>query len=116
MKIMHLADLHLGKNILEQSMIEDQKYILKQIIDIINEKNIDVVLIAGDIYDKGVPSIEAVNLFSSFLTNLHLIGSLCIASLKASRAVASSTPPTSNIIFPFLTTATHTSGSPLPLP
>ena len=71
MKIMHLADLHLGKNILEQSMIEDQKYILKQIIDIINEKNIDVVLIAGDIYDKGVPSIEAVNLFSSFLTKLH---------------------------------------------
>lgn len=71
MKVMHLADLHLGKIVLEQSMIEDQKYILDQIIDIIQEKQIDVVLIAGDVYDKGIPSIEAVHLFSDFLTRLY---------------------------------------------
>lgn len=71
MKVMHLADLHLGKIVLEQSMIEDQKYILNQIIDIIKEKQVDIVLLAGDVYDKGIPSIEAVHLFSNFLTRLY---------------------------------------------
>ena len=67
---MHLGDLHLGRSILEQSLIEDQKYILNSIINIIEEKSIDVVMLCGDIYDKSIPSIEAVNLFSDFLTNL----------------------------------------------
>lgn len=71
MKIMHLSDLHLGKSILEQSLIEDQKYILDKIIDIITDKNVDVVLIAGDVYDKSIPNIEAVRLFSNFLTRLY---------------------------------------------
>lgn len=71
MKVMHLADLHLGKVILEQSMIEDQKYILAQIIDIIKLKEIDLVLIAGDVYDKGIPNIEAVHLFNDFLNRLY---------------------------------------------
>lgn len=71
MKIMHLSDLHLGKCILEQSLIEDQKYILNQVIDIIKSKNIDVVLIAGDVYDKGIPNVEAVRLFSDFLSRLY---------------------------------------------
>lgn len=71
MKLMHLADLHLGKNLLEQSMIEDQKYILDRIVDVVVDKKIDIVMIAGDVYDKGIPSIEAVNLFSSFLTRLY---------------------------------------------
>lgn len=71
MKIMHLADLHLGKVILEQSMIEDQRYILDQIIRIVKEKKIDVVLIAGDVYDKGIPNVEAVRLFSNFLARLY---------------------------------------------
>lgn len=71
MKIMHLSDLHLGKSILEQSLIEDQKYILDKIIDIITEKNVDVVLIAGDVYDKGIPNVEAVRLFSNFLARLY---------------------------------------------
>ena len=71
MKVMHLSDLHLGKNILEQSLIGDQEYILKEIINIIKEKNIDVVLIAGDIYDKGIPNVEAVKLFSNFLAKLY---------------------------------------------
>lgn len=71
MKVIHLSDLHLGKTILEQSMIEDQRYILKQIINIAKTKMVDIVLIAGDIYDKAVPSIEAVRLFSDFLVQLH---------------------------------------------
>ena len=65
MKLMHLSDLHLGKNIFEESMIDDQRYILDVIIDIVIKRDIDVVMIAGDVYDKVVPSVEAVNLFSS---------------------------------------------------
>lgn len=71
MKIMHLSDLHLGKSILEQSLIEDQRYILDRIIDIIVDKKIDVVLIAGDVYDKGIPNVEAVRLFSDFLARMY---------------------------------------------
>ncbi len=71
MKVIHLADLHLGKCVLEQSMIEDQKYILNEIVGLVEEKNIDLVLIAGDVYDKGIPSVEAVLLFNDFLTRLY---------------------------------------------
>lgn len=70
MKILHTSDLHLGKFLLEESFYEDQKYILKEIINIIKEKKIDVVLIAGDIYDKNIPSVDAVNLFNCFLNEL----------------------------------------------
>lgn len=70
MKLIHLSDLHLGKHLNEFSLIEDQKYILNRILEIIAEKNIDVVLIAGDIYDRTVPSEEAVNLLDYFLTEL----------------------------------------------
>lgn len=71
MKIMHLGDLHLGKIVLEQSMIKDQEYILEQILEIINNKNIDVIMICGDIYDRAIPPIEAVTLFDEFLTKLE---------------------------------------------
>lgn len=71
MKIMHLSDLHLGKSILEQSLIVDQEYILNQIIKIVKEKSIDIVLIVGDVYDKGIPNVDAVRLFSNFLTSLY---------------------------------------------
>lgn len=71
MKLIHLSDLHLGKSVLEQSMILEQKYIIDKIINIVKDRQIDIVMIAGDIYDKGIPSIEAVNLFSSFLTRLY---------------------------------------------
>ena len=74
MKIMHLSDLHLGKSILEQSLIEDQRYILDKIIEIIILKEVDVVLIAGDVYDKGIPNVDAVRLFSNFLAKLYKIG------------------------------------------
>lgn len=74
MKFIHLGDLHLGKNVNDFSMIEDQKYILNQITDIIEEKQIDAVLLAGDIYDRSIPSEEAVKLFDAFLTKLAAMG------------------------------------------
>ena len=70
MKLIHLSDLHLGKRVNEVSMIEDQEYILHQIIRIIKDENADAVLLSGDIYDKSVPSAEAVTLFDEFLSRL----------------------------------------------
>lgn len=70
MKFIHLSDLHLGKRIMDRSMIEDQRYILREILDIIVGEKPDAVFIAGDIYDKAVPSAEAVGLFDEFLVKL----------------------------------------------
>lgn len=70
MKFMHLSDLHLGKRVNEYSMLEDQEFILKKIIGIADSEACDAVLIAGDIYDKAVPSAEAVQLFDDFLVQL----------------------------------------------
>lgn len=70
MKFMHLSDLHLGKRVSEFSMIEDQQYILNQILEIASDEKPDGVLIAGDIYDKSVPPAEAVQLFDDFLVHL----------------------------------------------
>lgn len=70
MKFLHLGDLHLGKSLGEFDLIEDQKYILNQILDIIDNKSVDAVLIAGDVYDKSIPSEAASNLLDSFLTRL----------------------------------------------
>lgn len=70
MKFIHLSDLHIGKRVNEVSMIEDQEDILTQILHIIDEEKADAVLIAGDVYDKSVPSAEAVTLFDDFLCRL----------------------------------------------
>lgn len=70
MKFIHLSDLHLGKRVNEFSMIEDQKYILIQTINIIDDEKPDAVIIAGDIYDKSIPSEEAMLLFDDFLLRL----------------------------------------------
>lgn len=70
MKLVHLSDLHLGKRVNEFSMIEDQEYILIQIINKIDEIKPDAVIIAGDIYDKSVPSEDAVRLWDDFLSKL----------------------------------------------
>ena len=67
---MHISDLHLGKRVNEFSMIEDQKYILATILDVIRAEQVDGVLIAGDVYDKTTPSEEAVQLLDWFLTKL----------------------------------------------
>lgn len=71
MKFLHTADLHIGKKLFELSLIEDQKYILNQITDIAVSEAVDAVLIAGDVYDRAVPSTEAVSLLDSFLTGLQ---------------------------------------------
>ncbi len=73
MKFIHLSDLHLGKRLNEFSMIEDQDFILKEIYSVISEEKPDFVVIAGDIYDKPVPSAEAVHLFDGFLTKVSEI-------------------------------------------
>ena len=70
MKLIHLSDLHLGKRVNEFSMIDDQKYILDEILKIIDGEHPDGVILAGDIYDKPVPSAEAVQLFDRFLCDL----------------------------------------------
>lgn len=70
MKLLHISDLHIGKRVNAFSMIEDQKYILRQILAIADSQQADGVMIAGDIYDKPVPSAEAVQLFDWFLTEL----------------------------------------------
>ena len=70
MKFIHLSDLHLGKRVNEYSMLEDQEYILKKIINIVDAEKPDGVIIAGDVYDKSVPAAEAVQLFDNFLVQL----------------------------------------------
>ena len=60
MKLVHLSDLHLGKRVYEYSMLDDQRYILQEILEIVDREKPDGVLLAGDIYDKQMPSIEAV--------------------------------------------------------
>lgn len=72
MKLIHLSDLHLGKRIHQFSMQDEQKEILRQILQIIDDEAPDAVLIAGDIYDKSVPPAESVMLFDDFLVNLRL--------------------------------------------
>lgn len=70
MKFVHLSDIHLGKRVNEFSMLEEQEYILTKIINAIDDEKVDGVIIAGDVYDKSVPSAEAVELFDDFLVRL----------------------------------------------
>lgn len=70
MKLFHLSDLHIGKRVNEFSMLEDQKYILRQILKAAKEHQPDGIMLAGDIYDKPVPAAEAVQVFDDFLTSL----------------------------------------------
>ena len=76
MKLLHIGDLHLGKSLGDFDLIGDQKYILDQILGIIKEKAVDGVLIAGDVYDKAVPSEAAMNLLDYFLSSLSRSGVL----------------------------------------
>lgn len=71
MKFMHLADLHIGKSVNGYSMIDDQVYALDQIVKLLEEENIEMLLIAGDIYQNSVPSVEAIRVFERFLIKLN---------------------------------------------
>ena len=70
MKIFHLSDLHIGLRLMNHDLSEDQEYILKEITLLAEQEQPDAVVIAGDIYDKAVPSAEAVELFDRFVSGL----------------------------------------------
>lgn len=70
MKIIHTSDWHIGKIVNEFSMIEDQKYILNRLINLIEKENPEVLIIAGDVYDRSIPPVEAVELLNETLSNL----------------------------------------------
>lgn len=74
MKFFHLSDLHLGKRVNGYPMLDDQKYILEKVIELIDRDHPDAVIIAGDVYDKSIPPVEAVNLFDDFLVSLAARG------------------------------------------
>lgn len=71
MRILHTADWHLGKTLKGQSLLEDHRHVLEQIFNIIHDEKIDVIIIAGDVYDKPSPSESAVNLYDNFLKRVH---------------------------------------------
>ena len=70
MKFLHLSDLHIGIRLLETSLLDDQEWILKKILQIIDDVSPQAVLIAGDVYDKTTPSCEAITLFDDFLSRV----------------------------------------------
>ncbi len=67
MKLFHLSDLHLGKRLNEYSLIDDQRHILNQTLTMMDDESPDALMICGDVYDKAMPSAEAVSLFDDFL-------------------------------------------------
>lgn len=74
MRILHTADLHIGKTVNNFNMLEDQKYVLTQMVDMVKTKNIQAFIIAGDVYDRPIPSAEAVSVFHWFIQELHEAG------------------------------------------
>ena len=74
MKVLHVSDLHIGKRVNGMSMLDDQRYILRQILDIAEKRQVGVLLIVGDVYDKASPSAEAVTVFDAFLTDAVAAG------------------------------------------
>ena len=74
MKFLHLADLHLGRRLCDAPLLEDQRHILGEILEIARRESVDAVLLAGDVYDKPVPPVEAVALLDEFLTALSQLG------------------------------------------
>lgn len=74
MKLLHLGDLHIGKRMNDVSLIEDQKYALKQIVEIAKSEEVNGVLLSGDIFDKSTPSDEAFLVYGEFLSSLVDLG------------------------------------------
>ena len=73
MKFFHLSDLHIGLKLMNRDLREDQEFILNQIVELAKEQNPDAIVIAGDIYDKAVPSAEAVEVFDGFVSSLRVV-------------------------------------------
>ena len=74
MRFLHLADLHLGKRLKEFPLIDDQRFVLNQAVDLIRSEHLDGVFLAGDIYDSSIPTAEATSLFDDFLTEINCLG------------------------------------------
>ncbi len=74
MKLIHIADLHIGKRMNDISLLEDQKYALQQVVQVSADEKADAVLISGDVYDKAAPQSDAMALFDDFLTQLVSLG------------------------------------------
>ena len=74
MRFLHTSDLHIGKRLKDQSLLAEQRFFLSQLLDLVKERDVDAVLIAGDIYDKSVPSGEAISMFDDFLTDMNACG------------------------------------------
>ena len=81
MRILHTGDLHIGKTVNNFNMLEDQKYVLTQMVEYVREKKAQVFIIAGDVYDRAIPTAEAVSVFDEFIEKLHETGViiLCIS-------------------------------------
>ena len=86
MKCLHLSDLHLGRRLREADLEEDQNYLLNEIFNIAVEKRVDAVLIAGDVYDRSVPTVGAVRMFDEFLTRLSQASIPCTSSAETTTA------------------------------
>lgn len=74
MRILHTGDLHIGKTVNNFMMLEDQKYVLTQMVDIVKQQNVQAFIIAGDVYDRAIPTAEAVSVFDEFIEKLHHTG------------------------------------------
>lgn len=74
MKFLHIADLHLGRRMGDISLLEDQEYVLKQIVEIAKDEKVEGILIAGDVYQKASPNAEAMTLFNDFVTSVVELG------------------------------------------
>ena len=74
MRLLHIADLHIGKRVCEFPMLEDQRHVLGQVVDLLRERSVDALLVAGDLYDKSLPSAEAVALVDWFLSEVAATG------------------------------------------
>ncbi|ULG70927.1 exonuclease SbcCD subunit D [Macrococcus brunensis] len=72
MKIMHIADLHIGRTLNQHQLLEDQVFMLEQLIDEIDKEKIELLIIAGDIYDRALPSKEAVQVFETFIQKINI--------------------------------------------
>lgn len=81
MRILHTGDLHIGKSVNNFNMLEDQKYVLTQMVELAREREVQVFIIAGDVYDRAIPTAEAVSVFDEFIEKLHEMGVviLCIS-------------------------------------
>jgi len=89
MKIIHTSDWHLGKQLHEHSLIEDQKYILHQLLDFIQNNPHDALIIAGDIYDRSIPSADSVGLLSWFLSTLRSFSTIAVFIIPGNHDSAS---------------------------